>query len=305
MATPAKPNQISVGAAEIISRAPQQTDAQRDALVRAAVIIGFLLLGYWPILVGIYGSWFDENAYMEHGVLVVPAALYMAWEKKAVLKTIAPRASVWGIWLVLISGLVACGGILTQWYWASRIAFLVALVGCVAASYGWAMVNALGYPLGTLILMITPPTFIFERLTLSLQLLASMLGERALELLGFSVLREGNILEMVGIKLSVEEACSGIRSLLAILFLCVLYNYFFVKGRSLKLFLLLAGIPIAIFGNAIRIIVTGVLGQYHPEWVRGMAHETLGYITVAAAAIGVVLTHLLVLAVQKRRSANG
>ena len=60
--------------------------------------------------------------------------------------------------------------------------------------------------------MVAPPTFIFERLTLSLQLLASRLGEACLEALGYSVLREGNILEMVGIKLSVEEACSGIRS---------------------------------------------------------------------------------------------
>ena len=116
--------------------------------------------------------------------------------------------------------------------------------------------------------MVAPPTFMFARLTLSLQLLASRLGEACLETLGYSVLREGNILELVGIKLSVEEACSGIRSLMAIIFMCVLYNYFFVEGRSMKALILVMAIPIAILGNAVRIVATGIASQYNPALVQ-------------------------------------
>jgi exosortase len=97
----------------------------------------------------------------------------------------------------------------------------------------------------------------------------------------------------------VEEACSGIRSLVAIVFMCVLYNYFFVEGRLMKLTLLLMAIPVAILGNAVRIIATGVISQYSPELVRGTAHETLGYITVLAAAAGVVAVHLALQSVHK------
>jgi exosortase len=264
------------------------------------LVLGVLLLAaFWPILTSMYMSWFLENAYMEHGILVIPAAAYMAWTKKDQLKTIARQPSGWGVALLLCGALQALLGMAAQWIWVGRMAFLVSLVGYIAAVFGWRMVRALTYPLCTLILMIAPPTFIFNRLTLSLQLLASRLGEIFLESLGYSVLREGNILEMVGIKLSVEEACSGIRSLMAIFFMCVLYNYFFVEGRSTKALLLVMAIPIAILGNAVRILATGVAGQYNPALVSGAAHEAFGYIAVVAAALGVVGLHLMLRSIGK------
>jgi exosortase len=270
-------------------------DGKLDMLVLGVLLV----IAFWPILLSIEGSWFDENAYMEHGILVIPAAAYMAWTKKDKLQTIARQPSGWGVVLLLCGALQALLGLAAQWIWVSRMAFLVSLVGYIAAVWGWRMIRELTYPLCTLILMIAPPTFIFERLTLSLQLLASRLGEVCLEALGYSVLREGNILEMVGIKLSVEEACSGIRSLVAIFFMCVLYNYFFVEGRSMKALLLVMAIPVAILGNAVRIVATGVAGQYNPALVSGATHEAFGYVTVVAAALGVVALHLGLQSVSK------
>ncbi len=266
-----------------------------DMLLLAALLV----IAFWPILIGIWGSWFNENAYMEHGVLVIPAAAYMAWTKKEKLEALSRQPSGWGVLLLLWGALQAVLGLAAQWVWVGRVSFLISLVGYIAAVFGWQFVRELTYPLCTLILMITPPTFIFERLTLSLQLLASRLGEICLEAMGYSVLREGNILEMVGIKLSVEEACSGIRSLVAIFFMCVLYNYFFVPGRSMRALLLVMAIPIAILGNAVRIVATGVAGQYDPALVNGAAHEAFGYVTVVAAAVGVVALHLMMQSIVK------
>lgn len=258
------------------------------------LLLGVLLIvAFWPILIGLYGSWFDEHAYMEHGILVIPAAAYMAWTKKAKLQTLPLEPSGWGVLLLLCGALQALLGLAAQWIWVGRMAFLVSLVGYIAAVFGWRIVRELTYPLCTLILMIAPPTFIFERLTLSLQLLASRLGEICLEAIGYSVLREGNILEMVGIKLSVEEACSGIRSLVAIFFMCVLYNFFFVEGRAMKVLILVMAIPIAILGNAARIVATGIAGQYNPALVSGAAHEAFGYVAVVFAALGCVAFHML------------
>lgn len=258
------------------------------------LVVGPLLVfAFWRILVSMYGSWFDERAYMEHGVLVIPAAAYMVWASKDKLKLIPPKPSIWGVFLMLWGGLQATLGLAAQWIWVSRMALLISLVGCLAAVFGWRMVKELTYPLCTLILMIAPPTFIFERLTLSLQLLASQMGEMALQALGYSVLREGNILEMVGIKLSVEEACSGIRSLLAIFFMCVLYSYFFVPGRVMRAAILVMAIPIAILGNAGRIVATGVAGQYNKALTSGGTHEAFGYVSVAIAAVGCIALHFL------------
>jgi|SRR5579871_5712969 len=273
-------------------------------IVEIALVFGILLVAFWPILLGIYGSWLDERAYMEHGILVVPAACYMAWTRRDEIAATPRKPSGWGVVLVFAGALQALFGLAAQWVWVSRTAFLVSLVGCILALYGPRMVRTLGYPLCTLILMIAPPTFIFERLTLSLQLLASRLGAACLEAMGFSVFREGNILQMVGIKLSVEEACSGIRSLIAILFMCSLYNFFFVRGIPSKALVFAASIPIAVIGNVGRIVATGIAGQYDPELASGMVHETFGYISVTLAAAGCVAFHLLLRAFQRARHSH-
>jgi exosortase len=236
---------------------------------------------------------------MEHGILVIPAATYMVWTKRDRLAKVSRDPSLWGIALLVWGATQATLGLAAHWIWISRTAFLASLAGCIVAMYGFQMVRALAYPLSTLLLMITPPTFLFERLTLDLQLLASRVGENCLELMGYSVLREGNILELVGTKLSVEEACSGIRSLLAILFMCVLYNYFFVRGNFMRALLLVMAVPIAILGNVGRIIATGIASQHNRELIHGTAHEAFGYVSVVVAGIGCVLLHRVLLSIQK------
>jgi exosortase len=270
-------------------------------------LLGILLLtAFWPILTGMYGSWFDEHAYMEHGLLVAPAAAYMAWTKRDRLRKISRQPSGWGVILLLWGALQALLGTAAQWTWVSRTAFLISLAGAIALLFGLRILKELAYPLGLLVLMIAPPTFVFERVTLSLQLLASRLGESCLELLGYSVLREGNILELVGVKLSVEEACSGIRSLLAILFMCALYNYFFVESKSMRAWIFALAIPIAILGNAGRIVATGIASQYNRSLITGTAHETFGYVSVAIAAVGCMLVHIALISIQKAwRAHNG
>ena len=275
--------------------------AQKVSGIQAVALGVLLVAAFWPVLLGIYGSWFDERSYMEHGILVIPAAAYMAWAKRDKLAAITPQPSRWGIALVAWGALQAMLGAVGQWVWVSRMAFLVSFVGAIALVYGFRLIKELTYPLCTLLLMIAPPDFIFQALTLRLQLLASRLGSDALEALGYSVLREGNIIEMVGIKLSVEEACSGIRSLVAIVFMCVLYNYFFVEKKSMRVWILAFAIPIAILGNAIRIVATGIAGQYNHAWVSGATHEAFGYVSVIVAALGCIGVHMVLLRFEKMR----
>ena len=267
--------------------------------IRTIFISILLLVAFWPILTRMYGSWFDPNLYMEHGILVVPAAAYMVWTKREKLSQVPRRSSFWGLGLLLCGALQATLGLAAQWVWITRMGFLFSLIGLVMTLYGPRMVRELVYPLCTLTLMIAPPSFVYERLTIDLQLLASRLGETFLEAIGYSVMRDGNILELVGIKLSVEEACSGLRSLLSILFMCTLYNYFFVKGAGQRTLILLLAIPVAILGNAGRIVATGIASQYNRELIKGVSHEAFGYISVVVAGVGCVLIHLLMLYIQK------
>jgi len=264
------------------------------------VLIGTLLaVAFWPILKSMFGSWFDPPSNMEHGILVIPAAGFMVWRKRVKLSQIPRTHSAWGLFFVLWGAGQASLGMAAHWTWISRTAFLISLTGSIAAVYGVGVVRELAYPLATLILMIAPPTFLYERFTLDLQLIAGRLGADCLELMGYPVLREGNVLEMVGIKLSVEEACSGLRSLVSIVFLCVLYNHFFVRGNLTRAVILAMAVPIAIIGNVGRIVMTGVVGQHNHELAGGFAHEALGYISVVAAGIGCIALHFLIVQIRK------
>jgi exosortase len=269
------------------------------SMTRAFAVMGLLALAFWPILTSMYASWFDDRSYMEHGILVIPAAAYMAWTKRENLAHVPVQPSNWGLVLLVWGAAQATLSVVTNWAFLGRAAFFISLIGCIVALYGRKMVKELAAPLCTLILMIAPPVFIYDRLTGSLQLLASRLGESALEALGYSVMREGNILELVGVKLSIEEACSGIRSLFSIVFMCTLYNFFFVRGNLTKAVILLMAVPIAILGNAGRILATGIASQYNRELIQGVSHETFGYISVVVAALGCIALHMFIIWIQK------
>ena len=135
--------------------------------------------------------------------------------------------------------------------------------------------------------MIPPPTFLSEGLTLPLQLLASQIAERTLDWFGYSVLREGNILDMAGQRLSVAEACSGLRSLFSLTFFSLVYGAEFDSRPFVKWVLMLVIIPVAIGVNALRIVITALLGPAHQALTHGIWHDVLGW-SLFALAIGIL-----------------
>jgi exosortase len=282
--------------AAILAKEPSKAAVRwNGAWILGAWIALLLAAAYLPTLHGVAGSWFNDAMNMEHGIFVPFAAAYMVWMKQDELKQQKISPSWLGLAAVLGAALLYFLSTVAQWIWVSRITFLAGLVGCIWAMCGFRIVRNLAYPLCTLVLMIAPPSFINERVTLRLQLLASRLGEVSLETLGFSVLREGNILEMVGEKLAVAEACSGIRSLMALIFLAVVYNFFFVPQKRFRVILLASVIPIAILCNAGRIVATGVVGQYNRELAHGMLHATFGYFGLALGALLLFGLHRLLI----------
>ena len=123
-------------------------------------------------------------------------------------------------------------------------------------------------------------------------LLASAWSESTLEFLGYSVLREGNILQLPNQRLNVVEACSGIRSLVTLSFFCLVYAYFFEEKRWRAATIFLASIPTAILVNMLRITTTGMIGESNPELTHGLAHESLGWLLFVVGFGLVLLVHL-------------
>jgi exosortase len=142
--------------------------------------------------------------------------------------------------------------------------------------------------------MVPIPTVVYNQLTFPLQLFASRVAETILGLVGIPVLRDGNILELASQKLSVAEACSGIRSLLSLTFLSLVYAYFFDGRVWMRWVLLLLTIPIAIIANAGRVTITGMLSEVNPELARGFFHSLEGWIIFMIALALLLATHLII-----------
>jgi len=115
-----------------------------------------------------------------------------------------------------------------------------------------------------------------------------------LGILGIPVLRDGNVLELASQKLSVVEACSGIRSLLSLTFLSLVYAYFFDAKVWMRAALFIATIPIAIVANAGRVTITGILSEWRTDLAQGFFHSVEGWIIFLVAMVFMILAHRVI-----------
>jgi exosortase len=252
-----------------------------------------LLLSYAPVLWRLVRQW-DADPDMGHGFFVPLVSGFIVWQKRAELLTLKPAPNWWGLAVVLYGGLQLWIATLGAELFLARTAFVISVIGIVLLLGGTAWVRALAFPLFLLFFMIPIPTVVYNSITFPLQLLASRVSTQALDLMQIPVLREGNVLELAEQKLSVVEACSGIRSLLSLTFLSLVYGYFAERKVWMRVVLFLATIPIAIMANASRVTLTGVLTEYKPELAEGFFHTASGWVIfMVALAILIVLHQVL------------
>jgi exosortase len=144
-----------------------------------------------------------------------------------------------------------------------------------------------------LVLAIPLPTILFNQITFPLQILASTLASQLLQLVGVPVLRDGNIIQLPAMPLEVAEACSGIRSLMSLFTVAVIYGYFLERQTWRRVVLALSSLPIAVTANVVRIFGTGLCVQYwDPDKALGFFHEFSGWLMFLVSLACLYLVHL-------------
>lgn len=256
-------------------------------------VVGLLVLAYLPILTRMAAQWTNDDD-MGHGFFVPAVAAYIAWRRKDELMAMTPQPSYLGLAILLWSILQMSLGIMGAELFLQRSAFVGSVWGAVLFLGGWPYVRALALPLLMLPLMVPIPAVIYNQITFPLQLFASAVAEQALSLLGIPVLRDGNVLELAEQKLSVVEACSGIRSLLSLTFLSLVYGYFSEERLWIRWAIFLGSIPIAVAANAFRVSATGVISEYNPQLAQGFFHTLEGGVSFAFAFVLMLLFHVVI-----------
>lgn len=258
-----------------------------------AAWFGLLLAAlYHPVLVLMVRDWYrDED--MGHGFFVPAVSAWIIWQRRDRLLAACYRPSPWGLAVVALGGLFLFIGTLAVEQTVMRGSFLISLWGVIITLGGFRLLYDLAFPLFLLVFMIPLPAVIYNQITFPLQLFATEVAETALSLLGIPVLREGNILELPSQRLSVVEACSGIRSLMSLTYLSLIYGHFFESRTWIRAVLLVLTPAIAILVNAIRVTLTGLLSEYDPELARGLFHNMEGWLMFMLALMVLVSVHRL------------
>jgi exosortase len=287
--------------ATIADKLTEQIPAKARTISWPAVAwFGILLIAvYFPILRKLVVQWSSDDD-VSHGFFVPVVAGYIVWQRREKLLSIPWKPAWWGIALLVWAGVQAYLGMLGAELFLQRTAFLFSLVAMLLILGGTGLVRELAFPLLLLPFMIPLPTVIYNQITFPLQIFASTVAERSLEVLNIPVLRDGNILELASQKLSVAEACSGIRSLLSLSFLSLVYAYFFDRKVWMRWVLLFATIPIAIVANSARVTLTGVFSEIDPALAEGFFHEAEGWVIFVVALVILVVVHQLLNFVYRR-----
>lgn len=256
---------------------------------------------YWRILLNLVLQWWDDPNY-SHGFLVPLFSLYIVWQQRATLRTLPRSGSLLGIPLMLGGIAVLMLGDLGAENFLMRSSLLVIIAGLILFHLGPEILRALRFPLAFLIFMVPLPGVVFYAVTFPLQRLAAEQAAWILDLMGIPVLLDGNIIHLAQMSLGVTEACSGIRSLISLFAGAVAWAYLLIPGGWSTAIFIAATVPITILANAVRVVLTGLIGQqFGVEYATGFFHEFAGWIIYMFAFLCLLACHSLIRALSRRR----
>lgn len=244
--------------------------------------ISFLVL-YFETMVKMSKDWIADPNF-SHGFFIPPIAGYMIWQKRDTLSRMELRPINWGLLIITLGMFLHIVGNLGSELFTKRFSMIVTVVGLCIYLLGVPITKRIFVPILYLLLMIPVPAILWNKIAFPMQLLASDLSFQVITLLGITVLREGNILHLAETTLEVVDACSGLRSLTALLALSGAFAYLVPLSTIKKWILFLAAIPIAIVVNVFRLTLTAVMAKVKgPETAQGFLHELSGLIVFVLA----------------------
>ncbi len=294
-------------------------------LWKILAIVSALGFAYATVLGKLGHDWWSDENY-SHGLLIPFIIGFILWSQRERLTRTALRPSMpWGLGAVLFALLALWAGTAGAELYVQRTSLVVMLAGTVLYFWGFGLLRLLIVPLLLLLLAIPIPTILFNKIAFPLQLFASRCAVWAMAVFDIPVLRQGNVIELMPLgaretkKLEVVEACSGIRSLMTLVTLAVVFAYFthprgddgpgaqasclpageatneadWMSALPAKSFgfwrstiIVLSAVPIAIFTNALRVSGTGILARYYGTQVAdGFFHSFSGWVIYVVASL--------------------
>lgn len=258
------------------------------ALLSIVAIAALYIYAFFPVWRSLINTWSNSEDY-SHAFFILPISVYLIWAKKEELAEMTFNRSVIGCLIVLFSCFLYLFALAAGVTTIASFSAILCLVGAFLAITGIRVSVKLMFPLLYLFLMIPIPSQLYFAATTPLQLIVSKVTVSLAFLMDIPIYREGNVLHLPERTLQVVAACSGMRSLISLATLSLLFGYLTLKSNTLRTILVGLSLPVAIFINIIRVSIM-VLGFYYFDYdlTEGNPHTYLG-MAVFALAIALML----------------
>ena len=282
----------------VITSAPAQ-EWTKKRYVNAKLIIGakigfiVLLLAaiYYPTASWMGIRWFKADSYYSHGPLIPLVSGVLLWLKRRELAETRISSSRLGLFILSAGLLLHILSALMLIQSISAFSLPIVIIGLVLYLFGWEVTRVVLFPLGFLFFMAPAPMQLVAATTLKMKLFAAHIATIAVQLLDIPLVREGSTVHLSNTTLVVGDPCSGLRSLISLTALGVLYAYFAKTSYPKRIALVLASIPIAIIANIIRVIGVIVVANFYGNRIvtDGLLHDAFGFSVFVIALAGLIL----------------
>ncbi|MEY3658368.1 MAG: exosortase [Pseudomonadota bacterium] len=267
------------------------SDMQRPAhmgLAHGVLLFGLAAL-LIPTLVAVATQYWSREAGV-HGPIILATGIWLFLRQRKTLMALRAPGHLWlagGGFLVLLP-LYVFGRAFD--YLSIEVAALLGIMLTVFYLYfGGRAVRHLWFPILYLGFLIPPPGWLIDAMTGGLKTFVSVTATQILGVMGYPVARIGVTLYVAQFQLLVEDACSGMNSIVSLTSVSLFYIYLLhATSWRYAVFLTCWILPIAIAANILRVLIL-VLITYHlgNEAAQGFLHNTAGMVMFVVALLGI------------------
>lgn len=259
---------------------------KKNEIAKLILLIIFTLSAYIPTFAWMAQRWTVADTYYSHGFLVPLISLFIVWLKRNELLLLPIKPSAAG-WVFFAAGIIThIISALLRVYFTSGFSILLVLTGLVLLFLGKDHLKIVAFPILFLLFMIPLPLLVIANFSFRLKILAAKIATFLVNTMGVAAIREGSIINTVHSQVAVEDPCSGIRSLIALIALGSLMAYFRNISKFKKAIVFSCSIPIAIGTNVFRIVILILASEiYGTKFAMGAFHDMMGLLVFVLAFI--------------------
>lgn len=217
-----------------------------------------MLLLYFQTFIWLLNSWM-HNIFYSHGFLVPVVSSIIVWSRRSELKNILQEKEPRGIYVFAFGLILYVAGTLWKAPFLLGLSLIPVLVGLILLFYGKKFMRKLLFPISFLIFMIPLPGLYI--IGISLQYFTADAAVWISQILGVEVYKNNLELHIQNCPILIGAACSGLRSIIALLALSAIFTYIVKCSIKRKFIILFMAVPIAIAANTIRVASTVLIAD--------------------------------------------